>query len=45
LKLLGWASEEDGSKPRRAELDDTWPTSDADAARLGRELAASLLRH
>jgi hydroxymethylbilane synthase len=45
LKLLGWASEEDGSKPRRAELDDAWPTTDADAVRLGRELAASLLRH
>lgn len=45
INLIGWASEEDGSKPRRAELDAAWPTSDADAERLGRELAASLLRH
>jgi len=44
LKLFGWASEEDGSRPRRAELDDAWPARDEDAARLGRELAASLLR-
>jgi hydroxymethylbilane synthase len=45
IKLLGWASEEDGSRPRRAALDDAWPSSDAEAERLGRELAAALLRH
>ncbi len=45
IKLLGWAAEADGSRPRRAELDDAWPTTDSEAVRLGRELAASLLGH
>jgi hydroxymethylbilane synthase len=44
IKLLGWASEEDGSKPRRAEVDASWPASDDEAIRLGRELAHTLLR-
>ncbi len=44
LKLIGWASEEDGSKPRRAELDANWPATDEEAVRLGCELAQSLIR-
>ena len=44
LTLLGWAAEEDGSRPRRAEVDSHWPRSDDEADSLGRELAHSLMR-